>query len=122
MVSISNIRNKLAVKIFTKLGSTFLVSSLVSSSTDSYGDATKTYATAVTVTAVPYNIVGSRSYERFGDLQKNELDCVFDYLASINIDSSVRFNSKNYVITAIDDDFVLLDSTIAKLARLSEII
>lgn len=119
MVDVEQIRSKLATKIFTNLGSTFLVSSVVSSTTNKWGDKSTTYSTQTTCIGVPYNLISPKSYEKFGDMTQGQTDVIFDYLSSINMDSSVIFAGKNYKVIRLED-FDLKDSVLAKLVRLAE--
>jgi len=119
MVDVNVIRNKLAIKIFQNLGSTFLVSSVLSYTTSKWGDKEITYDLPETMIGVPYNLISPKSYEKFGDLTQGQMDVVFDYLSSINMDSSVLFAGKGYLIIRLED-FDIKDSVLAKLARLAE--
>lgn len=119
MVSLSNVQSRINNKVFTGLGSTALVSSLVSSSSSKWGDNTNTYSTPVSELVVPYNYINPKSYEKFGILQTNEVDIFFNHLSTVNINSSVIYRGKGYIVTKYED-FPLLDGILAKLCRLSE--
>ena len=98
MASASSIQSKLNVKIFSKFGSNVSVSTVASSTLNSYGDATPTYATAVTEVAVPYNQVTGRSWESFGDLNVDELDIIFKHTADVNLDDKITFGGIDYKV------------------------
>lgn len=124
MVDVSSIRTRLQTKVFDSLGSTINVYNVVSSSTttNDYGDKTYTYDGGTAEKGVPYNLMSpTKSYEAFGDLRANETDMVLRYDTVAVIGSKISYNSKNYLVTQFED-FVLNDLSVAKLARLSEII
>lgn len=121
MINLTNIQNRINTKVFIGLGSTALVSSVVSSSSNKWGDKTTTYASGVSEKCVPYNMIYPKLYEPFGTLKKGEVDVFFNHLSSISLDSSVVYDSKNYIVTNLEN-FPLLDGTLAKLVRLSEVL
>jgi len=119
MVSLSNVQSRIYNKVFLGIGSSAVVSSVLSSSTTKWGDTTTIYATGVTEKVVPYSMIADRIYEPFGELKFNELDMVFSHLSSVTINSSIVYANKNYIITQLEQ-FPLLDGMLAYICRLSE--
>lgn len=121
MVDVTGIRTRLQTKVFTSLGSTITVYGVSSSVVNDYGDITITYDAGTSEKGVPYNLLGQKTYEPFGELKSNEIDIVLRYDSVITLNSKVLYNSKNYLVLNVED-FVLKDLSVAKVARLSEII
>jgi len=121
MVNLANIQNRINTKVFIGLGSDAVVSSVTTSSSSKWGDNTITYATGVTEKAVPYNLVYPKVYEPFGTMQKGEVDVFFNHLSTVTLSSSIVYANKSYIVTQLED-FPLLNGTLAKLCRLSEVL
>jgi hypothetical protein len=122
MVTLASIRTKLHNKIFLPLGSDTIVTSLVSSTTDSWGYKNVTYASPVTVQAIPYNLMKVYNENNpLGVCNEGEVDIVFEYDVSIGKDDKVTTNSKEYKVKQIYT-YPLDNGVAAQLVRLSEII
>ena len=119
MVNLTNIRNKIGVKIFDNLGNTCTVYSLSSSSYDKWGDISPTWNAGVSETVVPYNILTPKSFEQFGELKVGELDIIAKYTSAITLTSSIVMNNKNYRVVD-SESFDLAGGTLAKMFRLAE--
>ena len=120
MATKTSIRNKLATKVFAKLGSSCTVASVASESTDKWGDATTVYATAVTTSCVPYDYITKRQdYQPFGDLSQGESVMVFPYDTVLHITDKVVFATTTYVVKQIED-FYYDGGSIAKSVLISE--
>lgn len=118
MASLSSIRNKLEAKVFSKIGSTVVLSALTSESTDKWGDATPTYAAGTNVTAVPYDYVVDRlNYQPFGDLREGEVVMIFKYDQALDTDDKITYNSVDYQVLEVED-FPYNDGILARAARM----
>ena len=123
MVSAAGVRSKLQTKVFAKLGQTITIQNYASQTTDKWGDATVTYATGSSVTAVPYNYVKEQlAWESFGDLQDGETMIVVPYDTTIGPKDKVTFDGDTWYVKQIED-FPMGDGTtnlvVAKGVRLA---
>ncbi len=121
MASASSIQNKLNVKIFNKFGSDITIENVSSSSLNNYGDANITYSAGVTAVGVPYNQIAGRSWESFGDLNEGDIDIIFKYTETINIDDRVTFGGVQYKVVR-REDYPYDNSNLAILVRVAKIL
>jgi hypothetical protein len=111
MVSATGVRSKLQTKVFGKLGQIILLSNYTSSTIDKWGDALVTYATASSVTAVPYNYVKEQlAWEPFGNLTDGETMFVVPYGTTVGIKDKIVFDTKTWYVKQIED-FPMGDGT-----------
>lgn len=116
--SLSSIRNKLDVKIFSAFGSSATRYALDSETIDKWGDATTTYAAGTSIVAIPYDYIVSRlSYQPFGDLQENEVAIIVDYAQTIAESDKITYKGVDYLVTEIED-FPYSDGNIARAVKL----
>jgi len=119
MATLTSIRNKLATKVFDKLGSDLTVTTLTTS-TNKWGDKTTTNSSSVTVTCVPYNNIDqSKTFNPFGVAKEGEVDVIMPYDTTIETGNTVTFNSKTYDVFGVER-FPYDDGNIAFLVRLRE--
>lgn len=122
MASLTSIRNKLAAKVFNKIGSTITRTPFSSTSLDKWGDGTVTYGTAESVTAVPYDYIRDREFfGSFGELKEGEVIIIFKHDQSLSKEDKISFDSKNYRIKEIEH-YYYNDGVIAKSAVCAKIL
>jgi hypothetical protein len=103
MVSTAAIRSKLDNKIFDKFGVSATHTPYSSQTLDKWGDGTVTYATAATITIVPYGRITARYVPQpFGDLSENEMAIVVKYSTTIGIDDKITYDSTTYRVSEIE--------------------
>jgi len=122
MTVLSRVQNKLATKVFAKLGSTVGQEAWVSSVEDKWGDTTPTYASSVDITVVPYNLIKSaESFHSFGDLQSGEVDVVVPYDTTVSKKDRLTFKTVPYLVKE-HEDYIILDGVAAYVIRLAKIL
>ena len=120
MSLLTSVQSKIENRIFNKLGSTVTRTPFVSSTIDKWGDATVTTGLAESILSVPYNLIDSRNeYNPFGVLKKGEVVMAFKYNQTLNIDDTITFNSKTYLLKEIET-FPMAEGNVLQLARLYE--
>lgn len=101
------VRTKLENKIFSRLGKSV---TLIKKSTPVYnsrGEQDSVTTTSSTISCVPYNIVDKRqSYQKFGELEEGDMDIALPYTVTVNIDDELTIESVNYVIKAIELNYL----------------
>ena len=104
MSQLTTLRNKIQVKIFDKVATTGSIQPVASSTTDKWGDGTRTYASSTTLKIVPYNFFSTRGvHEPFGDLAERETDAVIPYDTTFTRWAKVTFNNDEFVIRDIEE-------------------
>lgn len=122
MVDTTSIRNKIANKLFTGLGSTGTIYNISTSTTDKWGDATVTYSSGTSVTLVPWNYMYQKEEDNpFGELTKGEVDIAVPYGTTVSSGDKITYNSKDYVVRDVEK-FELKDALLVIALRLAEII
>lgn len=89
-----------------------------------YNPATETEGTAVTESAVPYDMVNSLSFKNFGDLEVGRIKIVFKYTATIPLPTTttkyiIEWNSETYDLISVEE-YPIQDVTVAKIATLAK--
>ena len=120
MATLASIRSKLQSKVFDKLGTTCVVSSVTSASTDKWGDASTSYATGNSYDVVPYDYVAKNlDYRPFGNLVDGTTAIILPYTATLNRTDKVVWNSTTYIVTRIEQ-YIYDGGVVAIAALLSE--
>lgn len=120
MTIASDIQEDLEI-LFEELGSTVVITPASSTVIDKWGDATITDGTPVSVTAIPYSAITSRSWESFGDLEDGMLDMVLSYDTTINVTDKVTFDSVDYLIIQVEK-FPMNDTNLAFAIRIAKVL
>lgn len=115
MVNALSVKNRID-KIFDNLGSTALISSVITTSTDSYGDDVSTYGATVSITVVPWADMFSQSYQEFGDMAQGEMDVAVKADQAIDIDDKITWNSKVYKVKELGP-YIISNTTLVKAVR-----
>ena len=97
MVLRDDIRTILEDDLFTELGSTLTLYNLASSSTDKWGDGTRTYSSTA-ITGVPYDQNFSFSWEKFGDDRQQTMEVAVPYDVTITADAILLYDGVYYGI------------------------
>lgn len=119
MVSLSDLRSRIANRIFTSsIKSTALLASLTSPSNDKWGDQTGTYSAGSSIDVVPFMYVDNRlNYQPFGDLQEGEVDFVVQYSTTVTPTDQLTWQGDTYFITEVDDSAFLGNGLVVRVIR-----
>lgn len=116
---LASAQNKVAKRLFDNIGSTALYSAYTQTSTNIYGDELSAYATASSITVVPYSLFSSRqTYPVFGDLQEGDMDMVFKHDQTVNLKDHITFRNVVYQVRSVED-FPIANGLLAKVARIT---
>lgn len=123
MSKLETIRSKLDKKLFSLdgLGSTVTIYKLTRTDGDfgGYDNQSYTYDSGTDVIAVPYNAVTDRlTFHSFGEAKEGDIDIVFRYDVSIDVNDKVTMNGINYYVNQVKN-IPLNGGTVAIICRLS---
>ncbi len=118
----TNIRNKLATKVFAngKLASTGTLYSVSSVSYDEYGSPINKVESSSSIKVVPYNLISKVNYSPFGDIQEGESDVIIKYDTNVSIGDKLSINSVDYEVKQIEN-YLVEDEIVAKALRIAKI-
>ena len=119
MALIDDFRSKIEARIFSAdIASSATLSSLVSPSTDKWGDNTASYSAGASIDVIPFTYVSGRNnYQPFGDLQEGDVDLVVKYSVTVTIRDKITFNSTPYFIAEIDDSAFIANGLVVRIIR-----
>lgn len=118
MTKQATIRNKLDSKVFNVIGKTVTLNSKSSPTYNIRGEEEDATITSSSIVIVPYNIMfREQSYEAFGDIESGEKDAAVRYDVDINIDDYLEIESENWIVKAIEKNY--LPDNVVTIVRLS---
>ena len=122
MTTQSRVREKLANKVFNKLGSSTVLEAWSSTVVDKWGDSTPAYESSTSITTVPYNLFDYREeFRPFGDLQEGETDMVVPYDTTIDKKDKITLLGTEYVVKE-RESYVISGGVVAYVIRVAKII
>lgn len=119
MVSLTDLRNRIANRIFTSaIMSTATLASLTAESTNKWGDQLSSYSAGTSINVVPFLYVKNRlNYQPFGDLQEGEMDFVLQHTTTVRPTDKVSWQGEDFFITEVDDSAFLGNGLVVQVIR-----
>lgn len=101
MTLLSDSREDLENDLFSELGTSVVLYTLSSRSTNKEGDGTDSY-TSTTITAIPNNKGGVKDWEKYGILQSDVIEIAVPYTVSFDKNSIFFYENIYYGVGKID--------------------
>jgi hypothetical protein len=119
MTFLDDLRETVSDSIFTEdIQSSATLASLVSPTTDKWGDETASYSAGTSINVVPFvNVTNRVSYQPFGDQQEGDVDFVIKYDTTVTARDKITWQSDPYFIAEVDHNAFIGGGLIVQIIR-----